>query len=336
MKAIVQDRYGAVSDLRLVEVDRPQVAPDEVLVQVRAASVHADVWHVVSGLPYVLRLMGSGLRRPKTPIPGTDFAGVIETIGAEVSDFRVGDAVFGESLRGMQWVNGGTYAEYVAAPVGGLALKPDNISFEEAAVVPTSGMIALANLLSVGLPQPGQRVLINGAGGGVGSIALQLAKAYGAHVSAVDHGAKFDMLRRLGADHLIDYTREDFTRSGDRYDLIFDVASNLRLADCKRVLTSEGKFVVIGHDHYGSGGRRMLGSLPQMFGLTARALFDDHLPPASFSPPHKGELMQTLTAHLAAGQITPVVEQTYPLSQTAQALQDLIEGRLLGRGVICP
>jgi NADPH:quinone reductase-like Zn-dependent oxidoreductase len=202
----------------------------------------------------------------------------------------------------MQWVNGGTYAEYVSAPEEVLALKPANITFEQAASVPTSGIIALQNLQSVGLPKPGQAVLVNGAGGGVGTIALQLAKAYGADVTAVDRTEKLDMLRSLGADGVIDYTQEDFTQGSQRYDLIFDIASTLRFSDCKRVLTPTGTYLVIGHDHYGTRGRRMLGSLPQMFKLMALAPFTAQLPDANFSLPSKQELMTVLRQFLEAGQ----------------------------------
>lgn len=336
MKAIIQDRYGSVDALRLAEVDMPALKPDEVLVRVRAASVHADVWHVVSGLPYVLRLMGSGVSKPKNPIPGTDMAGVVEAVGAEVTQFQPGDAVFGETLQGVQWANGGTYAEYVSAPAEILALKPDHVSFEQAASVPTSGMIALQNLQTPGLPRPGEKVLINGAGGGVGIIVLQLAKAYGAHVTAVDTAEKLEMLSALGADRGIDFRKEDFVRGDDRYDLIFDVASNLRFADCKRVLTATGKYVVIGHDHYGARGRRILGSIPQLFKLMARAPFTPHLPDANFSTPDKKALMETLRDLLEAGKITPIIDRTFPLGEAPQALHYLMAGQARGRIVLTP
>ncbi len=336
MKAIVQDRYGSVDVLRLAEVDKPVAEAHEVLVRVRAASVHADVWHVVSGFPYVLRLMGAGVSKPKNPIPGTDMAGIVEAVGTNVTQFKPGDEVFGETHHGMQWVNGGTYAEYVAAPEDILALKPGNITFEQAASVPTSGMIALHNLQSVGLPKPGQKVLVNGAGGGVGTIAVQLAKAYGANVTAVDSAEKLDMLQSLGADQVIDYTREDFIQGSERYDLIFDVASNLRFSDCKRVLIATGKYLVIGHDHYGTRGHRILGSLPQMFTLMAMAPFTNHLPDANVSTPNQKELMAVLREFLAAGKITPVVDRTYTLSEVPEALRYLMEGRVRGKVVVTP
>ena len=201
MKAVVQDRYGSPDDvLQLREIDKPVVGDNEVLVRVRAASVHPDVWHVVTGRPYVLRLMGAGLLKPKNPVPGTDVAGLVESVGKDVTRFRPGDEVFGETHSKLQWRNGGAFAEYVSVPQDTLALKPEGIAFEQAAAVPTSGFIALHNLQDGGQIQPGESVLINGAGGGVGTIAVQLAKAYGARVTGVDTTEKMELVRSLGAD----------------------------------------------------------------------------------------------------------------------------------------
>jgi NADPH:quinone reductase-like Zn-dependent oxidoreductase len=239
MRAVVQDRYGPVDEvLHLREVPVPEIAASEVLVRVRAASVHADVWQGVTGRPYLLRLMGSGVRRPKCRIPGTDLAGQVKAVGPSVTRFRVGDEVFGESHQGSQWRNGGTFADFVAVPEEILELKPASVTFEQAATLPTAGTIAVHNLRYGERLRAGQEVLINGAAGGVGSIAVQLAKAAGARVTAVDAAHKLELLRSLGADHVVDYTREDFTRSGRRYDLIFDVASNLTIGDAaQRALT---------------------------------------------------------------------------------------------------
>lgn len=198
MKAIVQERYGSPDHLELRDVEKPVVGDDDVLVRVRAASVHPDVWHVVEGRPYILRLMGAGFFRPKNPIPGTDMAGIVESVGKGVTRFQQGDPVFGETIAAQQWINGGAFAEYVSVPQDLLALKPDNITFEQAASVPTSGYIVLQNLRDPSRLRPGQTVLINGAGGGVGALALELAKAYGAHVTAVDSTRKLGMLRSLG------------------------------------------------------------------------------------------------------------------------------------------
>ena len=211
MRAVVQDRYGVVDDLVVREIAVPAVADDEVLVRVCAASVHPDVWHVVTGRPHVLRAMGSGLRRPRQRVPGTDVAGVVTAVGRRVELFQPGDEVLGETLRGLQWHNGGAYAEYAAVPEQNLALKPDRISFEEAACLPTAGLIAVNNLPSGRRLHEGSRVLVNGAGGGVGSIAVQLAKAAGATVTAVDDAGKLEMLRYLGADQVVDHRLHDFT-----------------------------------------------------------------------------------------------------------------------------
>jgi NADPH:quinone reductase-like Zn-dependent oxidoreductase len=334
MNAIVQERYGPPDVLELREMDVPVPRGDEVLVRVRAASVHPDVWHVVRGRPYVLRLMGAGVRRPDPPIPGTDFAGTVEAVGAEVADLQPGDDVFGESLRGMQWHHGGTFAEYAAVPADLLALKPPNVSFQEAAAVPTSGIIAVHNLGYGAMLREDQRVLVNGAAGGVGSIALQLARARGAHVTGVDHGDRLEVVRALGADAVVDYTREDFTRGEARFDLVFDVASNLSLASCRRVLSPRGLYVRIGHDHYGASGGRVLGSIPGMLGLTVRTPFSRHLPPPNFAMPAKREAMAMLRDLLASGQLTPVVGRTYPLAEAAEALRALERSEVPGRIVL--
>jgi D-arabinose 1-dehydrogenase-like Zn-dependent alcohol dehydrogenase len=209
MKAIVQEKYGSPEDvLELKEIDKPVVKDDEVLLRVHAASVHPDVWHVVRGRPYVLRIMGAGLLKPKNGVPGTDVAGHVESVGKNVAHFRAGDEVFGESVRGHQWHNGGAYAEYASIPEDQLALKPANVTFEQAAAAPTSGLIALQILPNGERPQPGHSVLVNGAGGGVGAFAVQIAKAYGANVTGVDNPEKLEMVRSLGADQVVDYTRE--------------------------------------------------------------------------------------------------------------------------------
>jgi NADPH:quinone reductase-like Zn-dependent oxidoreductase len=334
MKAIVQDRYGPPEALALREIDRPAVRDDEVLVRVRAASVHPDVWHVVQGRPSVLRLMGAGLRRPKRRVPGTDMAGLVEAVGRDVSRFQPGDEVFGETLRGYTWANGGAFAEYVSVPQEVLALKPTGLTFEQAAAVPSTGFIALHNLRGRARPRPGQKVLVNGAGGGVGSFAVQLAKAYGAHVTGVDHTAKLDLIRSIGADRVIDYTREDFTRGDERYDLIFDVPGNHSFTDCRRVLTPEGTYVLIGHDLFGQAGRRVLGSLPRFLKLMVMARFVRQLPAGDFKLPPKRDSMATLTELLEAGKLTPVIDRTYPLSQVPDAIRYLMAGRAQGKIVI--
>jgi NADPH:quinone reductase-like Zn-dependent oxidoreductase len=332
MKAVVQDSYGSPDALRVREVDQPVIKDDEVLVRVHAASVHPDVWHVVSGRPYVLRVMGAGLFRPKNRVPGTDVAGRVESAGKDVTRFRPGDEVFGETMRGSQWRNGGAFAEYVSVSQDALALKPENVTFEQAAAVPTSGLIALHNLRE-GRLRPGRSVLVNGAGGGVGCFAVQLAKAYGATVTGVDDDTKLEMVRSLGADHVIDYTRDDFTKSGERYDLIFDIPGNRSFADCRRVLAPEGAYVLIGHDRFGDVGGRWLGSLPHFFKLMALSLFRSQLPKPS-RPPGKQESMAVLAKFLATGELTPVVDRTYPLAEVPEAIRYLTRGEARGKVVI--
>ncbi|GIH10210.1 NADPH:quinone reductase [Rhizocola hellebori] len=320
--------------LQLREVDEPTVGDDEVLVKVRAASVHPDVWHVISGLPYVLRLMGSGVRRPKVAIPGTDVAGHVVAVGAKVTRLKPGDEVFGESVKGYGWANGGAYAEFVAVAQDSLALKPANVTFEQAAAVPSTGYIALQVLRQRGHPLAGEQVLINGAGGGVGTIALQLAKAAGAQVTGVDSTDKLELLRSLGADRVIDYTREDFTRGARRYDLIFDIPGNHSFSACRRVLTDRGTYLLIAHDHYGRAGRKVLGSVPRVLGLLAMSVFVRQLPKASVSMPSKKDAIATLSKYLQSGQLTPVIDQTFPLSQTAEAIRYLSGGKARGKVVI--
>lgn len=336
MKAIVQERYGVPDEvLQLREIDRPVPRDDEVLVRVRAASVHVDVWHVVTGWPYVLRLMGSGVRRPGQPVPGTDLAGHVESIGRAVTRFRTGDEVFGDAA-GVGWWNGGAYAEYAAVRADRLALKPANVTFEQAAAVPTSGFIVLHNLRRLGRLAAGQHVLINGAGGSVGMLAVQVAKADGATVTGVDRTEKLEMIRSLGANDVVDYTREDVTRGDDRYDLVLDVASTLSLADCNRVLTPAGVYVLVGHDHYGTASGRLLGSVPRLLGLMARAPFNRHLPRPSFRLPSQSESMEALRVLLESGAVTPIVGRTFRLDDVPAALRCMQEGGVRGRVVITP
>lgn len=333
MRAIVQDRYGSIDGLSLREVPTPVPAADEVLVRVRAASVHPDVWHVVTGQPAALRLMGSGVRRPRVSVPGTDVAGVVASVGREATRFQPGDEVFGETIRGVQWRNGGAFAEYATAPEDCLALKPSTISFAEAAAVPTVGLIALNNL-----PQRrvavGQRVLVNGAAGGVGSVAVQLARSYGAEVTAVDGPRKLDLLRALGVERAIDYTTEDFTRSSERWDLIFDVPGNHSFAEIRRVLKPGGGYVLIGHDAFGATGHRWLGSIPHMLGLVARSAVTPELRGGTFAPPDKRSLMATLSQLLTTSELRVVIARTFPLAEASQALHFLASGQAVGRVVL--
>ena len=331
MKAIVADRYGPPDVLRMRDIDPPAVADDELLVRVHAASVHPDVWHTVRGRPHVLRLMGNGVRRPRHRVPGIDMAGRVESVGRAVTRFQAGDEVFGETVRGIQWRNGGAFAEYVSVPEDVLARKPARLSFEQAAAVPTAGLILLANLRGDARLLPGQNVLVNGAGGGVGTVAVQLAKAHRARVTGVDAADKLELVRSLGADRVLD-AREDFTRAGDRYDLIIDVPGNHPFPAIRRALTPKGKWVLIGHD--GFGGRRWPGSLLRLVGLMARTPFSSALPALSFSTPSKQEGMKTLADLIEAGLLTPVVARTFPLEEAADAIRYLESGRAAGRIVV--
>jgi NADPH:quinone reductase-like Zn-dependent oxidoreductase len=335
MKAIVQEKYGSPADvLNLKDIDKPVLKDDEVLVRVHAASVHPDVWHLVRGLPYALRIMGAGLLRPKNSVPGTDVAGYVESVGKNVSQFQQGDEVFGETIKGYQWTNGGAYAEYASVPEDSLALKPANITFEQAAAIPTSGLIALQNLPDEELLQPGQSVLVNGAGGGVGTIAVQLAKVYGANVTGVDDSTKLDMVRSIGADQVIDYTKEDFTQSGGRYDLIFDIPWNHPYSACRRVLAPDGKYVLIGHDRFGQGAGRWLGSLPRVLKLVALSPFVSQLPSPNFSMPNKNNQMDVLKQLMETGKLRPVIDRTYSLGEVPEAIKHLEMGHARGKVII--
>jgi NADPH:quinone reductase-like Zn-dependent oxidoreductase len=336
MKAIIQEKYGSPDDLELREVDKPAVGADEVLVRVRAASVHPDVWHVVSGRPYIVRLMGAGFSKPKNPIPGTDMAGTVESVGKIVTRFRPGDPVFGETITTDQWNHGGAFAEYVSLPQDLLALKPDNVTFEQAASVPTSGFIALMNLRDVSRLQPEKKVLVNGAGGGVGALALQIVKSHGAHVTAVDSTRKLGMLRSLGADEVIDYTQEDFTQGSVRYDLIFDVPGNHLFSTCKRALKRDGRYVLIGHENFGASGKRVLGIFPYFFKLMFLSRFVKQLGGPGIPMPTRKDAMAVLRELLEAGKLTPIIDSTYPLSEVREAFRHMIEDELLGKVIITP
>ena len=335
MRAIVQRAYGEPEDvLSLQDIDTPTIKDDEILVRVQAASVHPDVWHVATGRPYVLRLMGSGVRRPKNRVPGTDVSGVVESAGASVTQFKRGDEVFGECVKGYQWVNGGAYAEYAVVRPDWIALKPSNATFEQAASVPTSGIIALSGLRNQGKLEAGQKVLINGAGGGVGLLAVQIAKAYGAEVTAVDDTARQDVLRSAGADRVIDYAQQDFTQSGERYDLILDIPGNHPFSRIKSALTPDGTYVLIAHDGYGQSGGKWFGSIPKVLALMARTPFSRHMPKSGFSMPDKRESMAVLRELMEAGKITPIVGKTFPLAEAPEAIRYLADGRAVGRVVL--
>ncbi len=336
MQAVFQSRYGSPDLLEVVERPRPDPAPDEVRVKVEAASLHPDVWHVVTGLPWVLQAMGAGLQRPRNPVPGTDLAGVVEAVGADVTRFRPGDAVFGETIRRMQWVNGGAFAQWACAPEAGLAHKPANLDMAEAACLSTAGLIASLNLRHVGRLRPGSRVLVNGAAGGVGSLAVQMALAEGCEVTAVDSAERLDGLRGLGVARTLDYRTQDFTRCGERFDLVLDIPANHRLREVKRVLSPGGVWVIVGHEQYGRGMHRAFGVLPRMFGLMARAAFDHSLPRPGFPMPDKAAEMEYLRGLAESGRLRPRVDRVFPLAEVREAFRYLQGGEAKGRVVLRP
>ncbi|MBT8451278.1 MAG: NAD(P)-dependent alcohol dehydrogenase [Deltaproteobacteria bacterium] len=321
MKAIVQDRYGTVDALELREIDRPQVGDDEVLVRVHAAGVDPGVWHLMTGLPYLIRIAGYGFRAPKSPVRGNDVAGRVEAVGKGVNQFQAGDEVFGTA--------DGTFAEYVSAKATNVAPKPANLSFEQAAAVPTSALTALQGLRDHGEAKPGQRVLIIGASGGIGTFAVQLAKAFGTEATGVCSTSKVDMVRSLGADHVIDYLRDDFTTTARRYDLILDMAGNRSLSTLRRALTHSGTLVIIGGEE---GGRWLGGTDRQVRALLLSPFVRQRL--RTFVAKESAEDLAVLKELIESGKVTPVVDKTYPLGEAAEAIRDLDEGRARGKLVL--
>jgi NADPH:quinone reductase-like Zn-dependent oxidoreductase len=321
MKAIVRDEYGSPDVLELRDIDKPEIGDDEVLVRVHAAGVDRGVWHVMTGLPYPIRLAGYGLRVPKNPVIGSDVAGVVEVLGKNVSRFQSGDEVFG--------IGKGSYAEYVCAREDKLAHKPANLTSEQAAVVAISGLTALQGLRDHGRLEPEQKVLVIGASGGVGTFAVQLAKAFGAHVTGVCSTTKVDMVRSIGADHVIDYTREDFAEGDQRYDLILDIGGNSSLSRLRRALTPKGVLVITG----GEGGGRWLGGTDrQLRALMLSPFVDQKL--GTFVSKENHEDMIVLKELIEAGKVTPVINRTYPLSEVPEAIRYLEEGHAQGKVVI--
>jgi NADPH:quinone reductase-like Zn-dependent oxidoreductase len=285
------------------------------------------------GIPYVLRFMGSGVRRPKHLVPGTDLAGVVEWVGASVTRFQPGDEVFGHSLLANLWRNGGAFAEYAAVPEALLQSKPARLTFEEAAAVPTSGSLAVQHVREEGRVEPGQRVLINGAGGAVGSFAVQLAKAWGANVTGVDATEKLQMLRSIGADQVLDYTKEDFTRRDERYDFILDIAGTRPWRECRRALVPNGTYVLSGFDQYGGSGHRWFGSLGRFAKLIVIAPFVRSLHPFRGTK-DPGDRLIVLKELIEAGTITPVIDRTFPLSEVPDAIRYLETGQARGKLVV--
>jgi NADPH:quinone reductase-like Zn-dependent oxidoreductase len=319
MKAIVHHRYGIPDGLELRDVDKPALTDDGVLVRVRASSVNPADWYAVAGRPYVVRpTMGL---RPKQAVPGIDFAGTVEAVGSAVTGLRPGDAVFGGT-------SSGAFAEYVCVR-DAVAPKPANLTFEEAAAVPTAALTALQGLRDHGRIRPGHKVLVNGASGGVGTFAVQLAKAFGADVTGVCSTRNVDLVRSLGADRVIDYTREDFTRNGQRYDLLLDVAGNRPWRACKRVLKPRATLVVIG----GPKANRWFGPLGHVAGVQLASLGASQKATFFIAKANR-EDFAVLGELLEAGKVTPVIDRRYPLSELPEALRYLGEGHAPGKVVI--
>ena len=323
MKAIVQEEYGTAPEevLRLAEIARPTIAADEILVRVRAASVDRGTWHLMAGLPYPIRLAVFGLRRPKASNPGRSLAGTVERTGQEVNEFEPGDEVYGTC--------DGSFAPYARARASKLALKPANLSFEQAAAVPVSALTALQAVRDQARVEPGQKVLIIGASGGVGTFAVQIAKAFGAEVTGVCSTAKTDLVRSIGADHVIDYTRDDFADGQLRYDVILDIGGNRRLSHLRRALTPRGRLVIVGGEN---GGRWLGGADRQIRALLLSLLVSQKL--GTFIASENAKDLGVLRDLIESGKIAPAIDQTYPLSQTPAAIRHVQEGRARGKVVV--
>ncbi len=321
MKAIVQDTYGSPDVLELRDIDKPVVGDDDVRVRVHAAGVDPGVWHLMTGLPYLVRIVGYGLRKPKARVRGTDVAGRVEAVGKDVTRFQPGDEVFGDC--------DGSFAEFACAREEKLATKPANLTFEQAAAVPISAFTALEAVRDVGKVQPGQKVLIIGASGGVGTFAVQMAKAVGADVAGVCSTTKMDLVRSIGADHAIDYTREDFADGRQHYDVILDTAGNRSLSHLRRALTYQGTLVIVG----GEGGGRWLGGTDRVLrGLILSPFMSQKV--RSFIALGSKEDLQFLKALIEAGKVSPVIDRTYPLSEVPEAIRYLEKEHARGKVVI--
>jgi NADPH:quinone reductase-like Zn-dependent oxidoreductase len=323
MKAIVQEAYGSPDALKFRDIDKPGIGANEVLVRVRAAGVNPADWALVGGLPYIARPL-YGMGKPKNPVRGTDVAGEVEAVGASVTRFRPGDEVFG-------WAGhlGGAFAEYASVSEDALVTKPAKLTFEQAAAVPMAGTVALLAVRDHGKVQAGQKVLINGASGGIGSFAVQIAKSLGAEVTGVCSTRNVDLVRSIGADHVIDYTKVDFTRTGQRYDFILDNVANRSLADLRRALTPKGTLVPNGggfeHRWMASGGRLIRAKVS--FAFVSQSV-------RTFIASSKQENLVTLKELIEAGKIGPVIDRTYALSEAPQAIGYVGQGHARGKVVV--
>jgi NADPH:quinone reductase-like Zn-dependent oxidoreductase len=321
MRAIVQDQYGEAQDvLRLEQVARPEIADDEVLVRVHAAGVDRGVWHIMAGLPYPIRLMGYGFRVPKDRARGREVAGIVEAVGKDVTTLAPGEEVYG--------IGEGSFAEFCRARADKLAPKPTNLTFEQAAAAPISALTALQAVRDGGQVRSGQSVLIIGASGGVGTFAVQIAKAFGATVTGVCGTAKVDLVRALGADHVIDYTREDIT-SGGRHDVIIDTGGHRSLTHLRRALSPNGTLVIVGSE---TGGR-WLGGFDRSMRAPLLSLFVGQKLRALANSENAADLV-ALTKLIEAGKVTPAIDRTYPLAETPAAIRHLVDGHARGKVVV--
>lgn len=324
MSAIAQEKYGLVPEdvFRVADVATPALGDDKVLVRVSASSVDRGTWHVMAGLPYPMRLAGFGLRRPKALNPGRCVAGIVEAVGADVSGFAAGDDVFGVS-------EGGSFAEQVAVRASKLSRKPANLTYEQAAAVPISGLTALQAVRDVAKLAPGQAVLIIGASGGVGTFAVQIAKAYGTEVTGVCSASKVDLVRSIGADRVIDYTVEDIADGERRYDVILDIGGNRRLSELRRALTRTGQLVIVGGE---TDGRWLGGTDRQIRAILLSKVVKQKL--GTFISSENAADLGVLRELIEAGKVTPVIDRTYPMRETADAIRYLTDGRARGKVVI--
>jgi NADPH:quinone reductase-like Zn-dependent oxidoreductase len=320
MKAILRDAYGSIDVLRVEDTAKPVSGESEVLVRVLAAGVDQGVWHVMAGMPYAMRLAGFGVRAPKNPLLGYDVAGRVEAVGANVGSFQPGDEVFGTCR--------GAFAEYAVARADRLAAKPGNVSFEQAAATPTSGYTALQAVRDHGKVEAGQRVLIIGAGGGVGTFAVQIAKADGAEVTGVCGPAKVELVRSIGADHVVDYTREEFADGPGRFDVILDIAGNRPLSQLRRALAPQGTLVIVGGEDAG----KWLGIRRQLRAAALSPFVGQKL--GFFVAKQRSEDLEELRKLLDTGAVKPVVDRTFPLEEVPEAITYLRAGHARGKIVV--
>jgi NADPH:quinone reductase-like Zn-dependent oxidoreductase len=325
MKAIVQDVYGEADVLRLEEIDRPEPGADEVLLRVHAAGVDRGVWHIMTGLPYPIRLAGYGLRVPKHRVRGREVAGRVEAVGKNVTTLKPGEDVYG--------IAEGSFAEYAVARANKLALKPTNLTFAQAAATTISALTALQAVRDGGQVASGQKVLIIGASGGVGTFAVQIAKAFGSQVTGVASTAKLELVRSAGADHVIDYTRDDITTDittdGQRYDVILDVGGHRTLRHLRQALTPTGTLVIVG----GETGGRILGGFDRSLRAPILSRFIGPTLRALTASENAADLV-VLTGLVEAGKLTPVIDRTYPLGEAPAAIQHLVDGHARGKIVV--